>query len=70
MRRIIQTYSESLTAGSSVVTLEAGRILLEWVSACSVTRSVGIDTDGRAGTTLVTNSLDYEIVSEARSGIC
>lgn len=67
---MIQAYSESLTAGSSVVTLESGRILLEWVSACSVTRSSGVDTDGSANTALVTNSLDCKIVSEVKSGGC
>jgi hypothetical protein len=65
---IIQAYSESLTAGSSVVTLEASGILLEGVSFGSVTGSVGVDADGRAGTTLVTNSLDDSTMASHKSG--
>ena len=65
---MIETYSESLTAGSSVVTLEAGGVLLEWVSAGSVTGSVGIDANGRSGTTLVTNSLDDSTMASHKSG--
>lgn len=58
MQRMIWTYSESLTTSSGIVTLEAGRILLERVAACSVTRGGGIDTNGRAGTTLITDCID------------
>jgi len=60
---IILAATESLTTGSRVVTLEASGILLEWVPLGSVTGSGWVNSNGGAGTTSITNSLDNGTVA-------
>jgi hypothetical protein len=67
---VVVTSTEGLTANSCGITTEASGVLLEGVAVCSVTRSGGIDTDGRASTAGITSSLDDGTVAshESRGG--
>lgn len=57
-RDVVVTSTECLTASVCGVATEASGILLEGVAVGTVTRSVGVDTDGGTGTSCITSSLD------------
>jgi len=50
--------TKCLTAGSCGIATEASRVLLEGVAVCSVTRSVGVNTDRRTLATSISSSTD------------
>jgi len=65
---VVLTATEGLTASCGVVALEAGGVLLEGITLGPITRSVGINANGRTGTTFVTNSLDNGTMASHKLG--
>jgi hypothetical protein len=62
-RDVVVTSTECLTASVCGIATEASGILLEGVSVGAVTRSVGVDTNGRTSTSCITDSLDDSSVA-------
>lgn len=60
---LVVACAKGLAEALGGVTSEAGAVLLEWVAPSAITRSVGVDTEGHAGTTLVTDSINNSAVA-------
>jgi hypothetical protein len=60
---VVVTSAECLTAGVCGCATETGGILLEGVSVGTVTRSVGVNTDGGTVTACITGSTDDSSVA-------